>query len=98
MKFEPVDSTVLIWCFFISVIWIPKLAIAVKFIKENKIKISGEDVVDAFKVWLFVVSAMTFITVVSKTVSLIFIFGAVYQTIDFGLTIFAFNKKETSWP
>lgn len=98
MKFEPVDSTVIIWCTLISIIWIPTLTKGVKLIKENKIEISGEDVVDAFKVWLFVVSIMTFITVVSKTVSLCFIFGSIYQTIDFGLTIFAFNKKETRWP
>ncbi len=98
MKFEPIDSTVLMWCFFISVVWIPTLGRGIKLIKENKIRISGEDVVDAFKVWLFVVFTMTLITVVSKTVSLCFILGAVYQTIDLGLTVFAFNKKETRYP
>lgn len=98
MKFEPIDSTVIVYCLLISAIWIFTLGRGIKLIKENKIRISGEEIVDSFKVWLFVVFTMTLITVVSKTVSLCFIFGAIYQTIDLGLTVFAFNKKETSWP
>lgn len=98
MKFEPIDSTVIMCCLFISVLWIPTLSKVIKLIKENKIRISFADVVDNFKIWLFVISMIILFTVVSKTISLCFIFPAVYQTIDLGLTVFAFNKKETSWP
>jgi len=92
MKFEPIDSAVIMCCLFISVLWIPTIIRGISFIKEKGNSLSPSYFKKVFAIWIIILLIAIIFTIIPKTISVSIILAAVYPTIDLCLSFYTFKK------